>query len=444
MKTFSDFATEEKYILGYASQNANTATEVTELIEEADFNNPIHAEVFSAIKKALATLNEVSPVTICEHLPEDVGTNYDIEKYIKDYTDNCKDTIVSLCRFLRDRRVRNNLHKLATKVIDLAYSDTTTGVELIHRLETALVRVSQQAKITEIAHTQPSEVITQAKEYLHKMKLGQDIGIPTGIEHLRTKLLRGGYALGELTVIGAVRSMGKTALSLQSFYECGQANIPASYINLEMTAQSLFYRMSLRQTNGKLLTAVNANDPEYERQLGQFAAWFRSKPLFIESVTRDKFKVADFSEVNHIVFYVRKMVAQHGVKAVFIDYGNKLKMKGVDKEQRYRALTLIYETLQDLAIECNVAIIVNHQLSQKTEAEGYEPTLADFKESGGVADVADTAILLWGNRLAQDINAKIGKQRHYKPSGMFAVRFDRERQIMQNGYVAEQEFKSAF
>lgn len=433
MKIFTDYEKEQRLAIGYACTNRDNAETFLQLMEAKDFPNPVYAEIYDAIGKAFEGFFDVTPLSVSEYLDETIATDHHLTQYVKEF-EASEESIYAVARLLRDMRLRHHIKKLSASLEENVYLSSTSGYELIERLEVAVSALQQKAGLTAFKYTTPTEVTDNARKYTDLIKSGKQIGIPTGIKYFEEKLRWGGYALGELTVAGAVRSTGKTALAVQSFYECGMNDIPAVYINLESTNESLYYRMSLRFTDGEIISTHSLNNEAFEKKLNAFHTWFKSKKLFFESRIRD---------VKDLKVYVKNMVAKYGIKAVFVDYGNKLRNDRMAREQRYRQLTDTYETLQELAIQHNIAVVALHQLTQKAENEDYKPTLADFKESGGVSDVADTCVLIWGSRTAKDIHCRIAKQKNYKISAEMLLRYDREKQVITNGMQAEQ-LTSAF
>jgi hypothetical protein len=91
----------------------------------------------------------------------------------------------------------------------------------------------------------------------------------------------------------------------------------------------------------------------------------------------------------------RRLVAQHGVKAIMIDYLQLLTAPGAARESRQVEVSTISRGLKALARELNVPVVCLSQLNRASEQrEGNKPRMSDLRESGSIEQDADVIILL--------------------------------------------------
>ncbi len=192
--------------------------------------------------------------------------------------------------------------------------------------------------------------------------------IPTGFPDLDK--LMGGLRLGELVVVGARPSLGKTSflLSLARNISFRQKSSAVLYINLEST---------LRQTAERLAFMLKEKDKPTEA------------PFYIS---------APENSIEAILDEIRTYVKDKGVKVVFIDYIQMLQIP--DDNQRNRSLTTAISALKRLCREQQISVVLSSQLNRSIELRsGYSkrPFLSDLRDSGALEQESDKVIFL--NRL---------------------------------------------
>ena len=213
--------------------------------------------------------------------------------------------------------------------------------------------------------------------------------------HIRTLdyFTYGGFNGGNLVILAARPSVGKTTIAMQIAQAASADNNKTLVFSLEMTKKELVQR--LLQSTGLVsqyeLVTHNINWDNYEKALGMVV----NSNLIIND---DAYNIHD---IRHKII---TSVKTQGVKMVMIDYLQL--MKGADprmsKNDQVGELT---SALKQTAKQCNIPIIVLSQLSRESVRENRSPQLYDLRDSGSIEQDADIVVML--ERSKDDMGAII-------------------------------------
>ena len=234
-----------------------------------------------------------------------------------------------------------------------------------------------------------SEIANELADELSKGKITR---VAT---HIRTLdyFTYGGFNGGNLVILAARPSVGKTTIAMQIAQAASADNNKTLIFSLEMTKKELVQR--LLQSTGLVsqyeLVTHNINWDNYERALGMVV----NSNLIIND---DAYNIHD---IRHKII---TSVKTQGVKMVMIDYLQL--MKGADprmsKNDQVGELT---SALKQTAKQCNIPIIVLSQLSRESVRENRSPQLYDLRDSGSIEQDADIVVML--ERSKDDMGAII-------------------------------------
>lgn len=214
-------------------------------------------------------------------------------------------------------------------------------------------------------------------------------GIPTGFTDLDR--LTGGLMNGDMVVIAARPSLGKTSLLFNIAENVVlESKLPVGIFSLEMTKEQLAFRTvcSAARVNARNITQGFASEADYPR-LVSAAGRLNKADLFIDDTPG--------LSILNLRARARRMVQQFGIKLFGVDYLQLLhstSKRGQDNRQQ--EITEISGGLKALAKELRVPIIVLSQLNRNIESGGWRrPRLSDIRESGSVEQDADTVGFLY-------------------------------------------------
>ena len=214
----------------------------------------------------------------------------------------------------------------------------------------------------------------------------------------------GGWQNSDLIIIAARPAMGKTAFLLSMARNIAvEHKIPLALFSLEMASVQLITRMiaSETQISSDKLRKGTLTDEEWTR-LFHNVSELENAPLYIDETP--SLSVFDFRAK------CRRLVMQHGVKIIMVDYLQLMTANSGNKSSgnREQEIATISRSLKAIAKELNVPVIALSQLSRSVENRpGKRPQLSDLRESGAIEQDADIVsfifrpeyykIALWDN-----------------------------------------------
>lgn len=224
-----------------------------------------------------------------------------------------------------------------------------------------------------------------ARQHLEQRQSGASHLIELGLPDV-DYAIAGGVEPGEMVILAARPSHGKSAVALQAIHHVTSNGLPAAMISEEMSASAL----------GKRVIQFASSVPEehWRDDSSQVSAQLdkhfqkRASCIVIESC-RTAERAAEA---------VRLAVKDDGVKFVVVDYAQLLGSKG---STRYEQVTQTSVILRQLASETGVVLMVLCQLSRAIEARPkFIPTMGDIKDTGQLEQDADVILFLcWPHRL---------------------------------------------
>jgi replicative DNA helicase len=198
-----------------------------------------------------------------------------------------------------------------------------------------------------------------------------------------------GFQAGDLVIVAARPSMGKTSLALNMAQHLAlQPNHTVGIFSLEMSKESLFLRVltSEAQIDSHRLMTGAIGQKDYGR-ISHALEMLSAMRLFIDDS-------AGIS-VLEMRAKARRLQAEHGLSLIVVDYIQLMSTRG-RFENRTLELGAISRSLKGLAKELNVPIVVLSQLSRAPESRSdHRPQLSDLRESGALEQDADVVILIY-------------------------------------------------
>ena len=266
------------------------------------------------------------------------------------------------------------------------------------------------------------EGVNESINYIEaQMERAKDI-VSTGIEALDKHT--SGFHGGEMWVVGARPSQGKTALAM-SMLDAASGKAKCLFITLEMTTAQLVTRWNVMHS-GVAMHELTGGNYTKGHQMKITNAFLHIKGS----------KSADFASDSDMVFLPRitsaiKGAAKNGVTVVFIDY---LQMIQVSKATESRRLEIdeITRTIKTLCLELEITVVLLAQLSRA--ADDKRPAMGQLKESSGIEQNADIIILInrpdkgEPNNDIEDCELILEKHRN-GPTGDIDAQFHRQRML---------------
>jgi replicative DNA helicase len=318
---------------------------------------------------------------------------------------------------VREKFVLRRMIGTCTEVVSRAYEHSGEVDELLDEVERDILRISGER-----VGTEPTDIKNLVHRAIHiiedyHQRQGKLGGLATGFVDL-DKMTDGLHA-GEMIVIAARPSMGKTSLAMNIVeHVVTQVRLPVAVFSLEMTAESLVMRMmsSLARVNSRNIRDGFLSERDFAR-LTTSAGQLAKAPLFIED--------SSGLSILQLRAKARRMAQQHGIKLFVIDYLQLLHSTARRAENRQQEIADISSGVKALAKELKVPVMVLSQLNRELEKDkSRKPRLSDLRESGAIEQDADVVGLLYKPNSGDDdegtgpeadglpVNLLIAKQRN--------------------------------
>jgi replicative DNA helicase len=246
-----------------------------------------------------------------------------------------------------------------------------------------------EKRVFEIAQKKVGQSMVRMEEVLNEVfraiESKEQRGLATGYFDLDEML--NGLQSGEMIVVAARPSMGKTALAMNLVeYIAADTRLPVAVFSLEMSKQQLAQRMlcSRGGIDAHRLRRGMLQSQEYQKlasvvgELAKAPIWVDDSPSLTPLELRAK---------------ARRLRMQHDIKCVMIDYLQLMDNPG--PESRQQQITEISRSIKAAARELGVPVIALSQLNRASEGrDGHRPRMSDLRESGSIEQDADVVILL--------------------------------------------------
>jgi len=252
----------------------------------------------------------------------------------------------------------------------------------------------------------PPNVLTlrnAAESYLSGLREGKSLLFETGLPDVDSAL-GGGVEPGEMVVLAARPSHGKSAVALQVIHYATAFGIPAVMVSEEMSPLAL----------GKRTVQFASNVPEEH--------WKINEPKVSQQVQEhfnsraECYVVESCRTIERADAAIREAITIHGCKLAVVDYAQLLGGRG---RSRYEQITATSIALRQLASHTKVVLLVLCQLSREIEKRNkFVPVMSDLKDTGQLEQDADVILFLcWPHRLdskndPQKFQFFVGKNRN--------------------------------
>jgi replicative DNA helicase len=238
-------------------------------------------------------------------------------------------------------------------------------------------------------------------EELSKTDIGLT-GTPSGFADLDS--LTGGFQPGNLIVLAARPSMGKSAAATNiAEYAAVEAGVPVALFSLEMSETELAHRFLASQAR------VSSDD----LRKGRVRAEKWPKVLkAVEKLARAPIFVDDSSDMSVLELRAksRRLAARHGLGLVVVDYLQLMRPEGRPDSSRVEQIGQISRGLKILARELDVPVIAVSQLSRAVESRNPPiPMLSDLRESGSIEQDADVVMFIYRDEYYNRESERLGE-----------------------------------
>lgn len=274
-------------------------------------------------------------------------------------------------------------------VISRVYECEGDVPALLDEVERDILRINEERERPETKAIK--DLVNSAINTIEELHARQGMlsGISTGFADLDK--MTTGLHKGEMIVIAARPSMGKTSLAMNIAEHIAiDLQLPVAVFSLEMTAESLVLRMMCSRAEVNLRDVregflAERDFPRLTHAAGEIAG----SPLFIDDTSG--------LSILQLRARARRLWQQHQIKLLVIDY---LQLLHSDtrraKDNRQQEISEISSGIKALAKELEIPVIILSQLNREVEKDkSRKPKLSDLRESGAIEQDADLVGLLY-------------------------------------------------
>ena len=375
----------EEAVLGAMMIDKKGIDDVIDVLSSDAFYDQKHQEVYAAIYELFQNSEPIDLLTVSNLLKKNgklefVGGDFFLIRLTQKVASSAH--IEFHARIILQKYIQRKLISISSEIIENAYDESTDVFELLDDAEAKLFEVTQGnlKKSSEAAGSLVKQALKKIQE------IGNSEGM-SGLETGFTKLdaLTSGWQPSDLVIIAARPGMGKTAFVISMAKNMAlDFNHGVAVFSLEMSSVQLITRMISSETGltSEKLRKGNLEPHEWE-QLNVKVKKLSDAPIFIDDTPS--------LSVFDLRAKARRLVSQHGVKIIVIDYLQLMTAGGKAGGNREQEISMISRNLKALAKELAVPVIALSQLSRAVETRGgsKRPLLSDLRESGAIEQDAD-------------------------------------------------------
>ena len=351
-----------------------------------DFHRPAHTILFDLMiecydKTASLDVVQLHQILIDKSLLDEVGGM----DYLVHLAESVP-TAANATRYARLVREKATLRELIAAAGETLRDAHQGELEVVEVLEAAEKRIFQIAEHREQQSASSLNVLLdEVMKSIEESDGSRFSGVPTGFGELDEML--NGFQRGELLILAARPSMGKTAFALNIAEQMAVAGHPTAIFSLEMGKQQLVQRMlcARGQIDSQRLRRGQLRDEDYKRLMAACND-LSDAPVYIDDTPG--------LTLLQLRSKARRMKDRHDIGAIVIDY-LQLMSAGGRVESRQLEVSEISRGVKAMAREINVPVLCLSQLNRAAEQrEGHRPRMSDLRESGAIEQDADVVMML--------------------------------------------------
>ena len=361
---------------------------VADLLRPEVFYKDQNRMVFEAIRELAAKDQPIDVMTVGEKMK----TQGTLEKagglvYLADLSRRVASAahLRYHAQIIAQKATARDLIAMAAQIEEKAYDETHDIDDLMQEAEAGIFEITQRSQKRDVTQIDP--VIEEAFKRMEKaaQNTGSISGIPSGFNALDK--ITSGWQTPDLVIIAARPAMGKTAFVLSMAKHMAiDREIPTAIFSLEMSNVQLVNRliMNVCEIEGEKIKTGKMSKADSQK-LNTKINIMKGKPLYMDDTPS--------LSIFELRSKARKLVHDHGVRIIIIDYLQLMNAQGSSFGSREQEVSIISRGLKGLAKELDIPIIALSQLNRGVEArtgiEGKTPQLSDLRESGAIEQDAD-------------------------------------------------------
>ena len=383
----------EESVLGAMMLSPGAIASVSEILtsDGREFYRESHAKIYRAALGLYAKGEPVDAITLADELDErseleNVGGKFRIHELasVAPATANAH----HYAQIVRETATLRGLIRAGGDIAQLGWDRPGETTELVDKAEQIVFDLSQQRARGEFSHIE--ELLKESFERItHLYEAGAEItGVPAGFKEL--DLLTSGFQPGNLVILAARPSMGKSGLGLCMAANLGVRNqTPVALFTLEMSKSEVTQRMmcSEAKVESQRLRTGRLAPADWPRLTAACDRLMKA-PIYVDD--------AGSTSIMELRSKARRLKSREPrLGMIIVDY---LQLMASDRnvESRVQEVSQISRALKVLARELEVPILAMSQLSRAVEQRhDKRPILSDLRDSGSIEQDADLVMFIY-------------------------------------------------
>lgn len=379
---------------------------VGDLLTDADFYRYEHQLVYTAIAALLNANKPADVLTVWEQL-KSIGKGAEVGGL--EYLNSLAQYQLSVgnirryAEIVRDKAILRSLVTASDEIATAAFNTQGQTVDaLLDEAQAKILTIGQARGAERDDWVSIYDGMLEHSEVLEKRASGELTAWPTGLPDL-DEYLEGGLRPGELIIVGARPSMGKTALGLTIGVHMAKEH-PVAMLSMEMSQMEVRDRLTAMLGNVSMSAVKRPSKGEGLQWDRVLEGVDRAKPL--RMVISDQGGL----NINQVRTKARKAKRAGGLDVLIVDYIGL--MAGLDaKANRNAQLGEISRGLKTLAKELQISVLCLAQLNRKAEERADQmPQMSDLRDSGEIEQDADVILFIKRPVMA---NPELGEEWKY-------------------------------
>ena len=387
----------EQSVLGSILVSNEIFDEISIIISNKNFYDPMHQKIFAAIENLIYKGMLANPITLknyFENEKDDINVPEYLVKVTKFSTSSRQ--AIEYSRIIYDMFVRRELIKIAENTIDTAKLNdlNVNGQNIIENSERLLFDLAEKGSFnsTLVKFDEALKLTIEMATSAYKNDEGI-VGVPTGLRDLDDRL--GGLHNSDLIIIAGRPSMGKTALATniafnaaQKLQESGKKSSIA-FFSLEMSSEQLSTRILAEQSRIKSndIRRGKISEHEFDKFI-EASKNISELPLYIDETPA--ISIAAMSN------RARRIKRLFGLDMIVVDYIQLMRASSNNRDGRVQEVSEITQGLKAIAKELSVPVVALSQLSRAVEQrDDHKPQLSDLRESGSLEKDAEVVMFVY-------------------------------------------------
>lgn len=381
----------EQSVIGAIFLEPQALVTASEVLVPEDFYHSAHKIIFETMQTLNDQRKAIDTITVAEELAnknllDDVGGIMYITEIASAVPTAAN--VAFYAGIVAEKSVLRRLIRTATKIVEDGYTREDEVAELLGEAEKQIMEVAARKNSSDFKHIKG--VLVETYDHVEQLqnRKGDVTGIPTGFRDLDR--LTAGFQRGDLIIVAARPSVGKTAFALNVAQAVGtKTDENVAIFSLEMGAEQLVMRM---------LCAEGNIDAQVLRTGALTTEDWSKLTLAMGTLSRAGIYIDDSAgiRVNDIRAKCRRLKQEHGLGMILIDYLQLIQGPGKSGQNRQQEVSDISRALKGLARELEVPVIALSQLSRGVEQrQDKRPMMSDLRESGSIEQDADIVAFLY-------------------------------------------------